>query len=132
MKQRINDDSMRNTLIEPPTVYPTPTQKVAQDLPRVQLPAKYKDYKSYLRVLAGEGAVRRYGCPLPEAVKERLDYELSVINDDDALYFIIIQDLVIVARDRNLMVGLGRGSAPGSLICYCLGITMVDPIKYRL
>ena len=60
---------MRNTLIEPPTVYPTPTQKVAQDLPSVQLPAKYKDYKSYLRALAGEGAVQRYGCPLPEAVK---------------------------------------------------------------
>ena len=132
MKQRINDDFMRNTLIEPPTVYPTPSQKVAQDLPRVQLPAKFKDYKSYLRALAGEGAVRRYGCPLPEAVAERLDYELSVINDDDALYFIIIQDLVRAALDRNLMVGPGRGSAPGSLICYCLGITMMDPIKYSL
>lgn len=132
MEQRINDDFMRNTLIEPPTVYPTPSQKVAQDLPRVQLPAKFKDYKSYLRALAGEGAVRRYGCPLPEAVAERLDYELSVINDDDALYFIIIQDLVRAALDRNLMVGPGRGSAPGSLICYCLGITMMDPIKYSL
>lgn len=123
---------MRNTLIEPPTVYPTPPQKVALDLPRVQLPATFKDYKSYLRALAGEGAVWRYGCPLPEAVKERLDYELSVINDDDALYFIIIQDLVHAASDRNLMVGPGRGSAPGALICYCLGITMVDPIKHGL
>ena len=132
MKQRINDDFMRNTLIEPPTVYPTPSQKVAQDLPRVQLPAKFKDYKSYLRALAGEGAVRRYGWTLPEAVAERLDYELSVINDDDALYFIIIQDLVRAALDRNLMVGPGRGSAPGSLICYCLGITMMDPINYSL
>ena len=132
MKQLINNDSVRNMLIEPPTVYPTPSQKVAQDLPRVQLPAKFKDYKSYLRVLADEGAVWRYGSHLPETVKERLDYELSVISDDDALYFIIIQDLVRAAHDRNLMVGPGRGSAPGSLICYCLGITMVDPIKHGL
>lgn len=123
---------MRNMLIEPPTIYPTPPKKVAQDLPRVQLPATCADYKSYLRALIGEGAVRRYGCPLLDAVKERLDYELSVINEDEALYFIIMQDMVRAARDRNIMVGSGRGSAPGALICYCLGITMVDPIKHGL
>ncbi len=78
------------------------------------------------------GLRRRYGEPGEELVK-RLDYELGVIRQMDyAGYFLIVQDFINYARSQGVPVGPGRGSAAGSLVSYCLGITNIDPIRYNL
>ena len=76
---------------------------------------------------------RRLKGEVPEAYRKRLDYELSVIvkmNFED--YFLIVYDFILFAKKNNIMVGPGRGSAAGSLVSYCLGITDIDPLKYGL
>lgn len=80
-----------------------------------------------------EGARARYGEPLPKEVEDRLRYELGVIGKMDlAPYFLIVADFVGYARRRGIPVGPGRGSAAGSLVCYALGITQVDPLRFGL
>jgi DNA polymerase-3 subunit alpha len=82
---------------------------------------------------AWAGAVARFGDPLPDKVRERLEYELSVIGRMDlAPYFLIVADFVGYARRRKIPVGPGRGSAAGSLVAYALGITDVDPLRFGL
>lgn len=82
---------------------------------------------------AWEGARLRYGDDLPPPVRERLSYELSVIGGMElAPYFLIVADFVNYARRQGIPVGPGRGSAAGSLVAYCLGITQVDPLKFGL
>ncbi len=82
---------------------------------------------------AWEGARLRYGEEIPAAVRERLSYELSVIGKMElAPYFLIVADFVDYARRRGIPVGPGRGSAAGSLVAYCLGITQVDPLRFGL
>lgn len=86
----------------------------------------------YLRHLTLEGAKRRYD-PISDEIQERLDFELEVIaNTGYPGYFLIIQDLIAAARKMDVSVGPGRGSAAGSVVAYCLGITNLDPIKYDL
>jgi DNA polymerase III subunit alpha len=83
--------------------------------------------------LATEGAVERYGSPLPDEVQQRLDYELGVITKTGyAGYFLITYDFIKAARDRGIPVGPGRGSAAGSLVAYALKITNVCPLKFDL
>ncbi|MDI3481216.1 MAG: polymerase subunit alpha [Tepidanaerobacteraceae bacterium] len=102
------------------------------NLPQIQVPPGY-DAGSFLEKLALEGARTRYGMPLPENVQQRLEYELSVIkNTGYAGYFLIVKDIVDFAEKSGILLGPGRGSAAGSLVSYCLGITDVDPIKYGL
>ena len=88
----------------------------------------------YLKELAYEGAKRRYGDPLPEDVIERIQFELHIMKTMGFPgYFLIVQDFINVARTRlGVSVGPGRGSAAGSAVAYCLGITQIDPIKYDL
>jgi len=87
---------------------------------------------AYLRTLAYDGAKARFG-GVTDEVKERLDRELSVIERMKyATYFLIVWDFVRFARESDIPVGPGRGSASGSLVSYCLGITSVDPLKYNL
>lgn len=87
---------------------------------------------AYLRHLTYEGAKERYG-ELTDAIKERLDFELSVIaNTGYPGYFLIVEDFIREARNMNVSVGPGRGSAAGSAVAYCLKITNIDPIKYDL
>ena len=88
----------------------------------------------YLSKLAYDGAKRLYGDPVPEEVKERVNFELHVMKTMGFPgYFLIVQDFINVARDQlDVMVGPGRGSAAGSVVAYCLGITRIDPIKYDL
>ena len=88
----------------------------------------------YLKKLAMEGAVKRYGENLSEEIEERLKFELHIMKTMGFPgYFLIVQDFINVARDRlNVSVGPGRGSAAGSAVAYCLGITQIDPIKYSL
>lgn len=88
----------------------------------------------YLAKLAYEGAKKRYGDPLPEEVTERVKFELHIMKTMGFPgYFLIVQDFINSARDElGVMVGPGRGSAAGSVVAYCLGITKIDPIKYDL
>ena len=88
---------------------------------------------AYLRDLTFEGARERYGASLPSEVVERLDYELSVIgNMGFAAYFLVVWDLIRFARESNIRVGPGRGSAAGCCVAYCLKIVDLDPIRYDL
>lgn len=88
----------------------------------------------YLAKLAYDGARRLYGDPLPEEVAERVKFELHIMKTMGFPgYFLIVQDFINSARDElGVMVGPGRGSAAGSVVAYCLGITKIDPIKYDL
>ncbi|PVX46223.1 DNA polymerase III alpha subunit [Flavobacterium sp. 103] len=86
----------------------------------------------YLRHLTMVGAEKRYGEITPE-IQERLDFELLTIsNSGYPGYFLIVQDFIARAREMDVSVGPGRGSAAGSAVAYCLGITNIDPIKYDL
>ena len=88
----------------------------------------------YLAKLAYEGAERRYGSPLADDVKERIKFELHIMKTMGFPgYFLIVQDFINVSRERlGVSVGPGRGSAAGSCVAYCLGITQIDPIRYDL
>jgi len=102
-------------------------------LPPYALPAHYTKPFEYLRVLAYEGAKRRYGDELEPNIIERLEYELGVIKQTGfSSYFLIVQDFVNWSKQHGILVGPGRGSAAGSLVTYALNITNVDPIKYNL
>ncbi|MDQ3146553.1 MAG: DNA polymerase III subunit alpha, partial [Actinomycetota bacterium] len=102
-------------------------------LPAFPLPPGVPDEAGYLRRLAYEGAVERWGRPLPAAVVERLDRELGVIDDMGfSSYFLIVWDLIAHARRNGIRVGLGRGSAAGCCVSYCLRITDLDPLRYGL
>ncbi|MBQ6204155.1 MAG: DNA polymerase III subunit alpha [Prevotella sp.] len=88
----------------------------------------------YLAKLAYDGAYRIYGKPLSEEVEERIRFELHIMKTMGFPgYFLIVQDFINSARDNlGVMVGPGRGSAAGSVVAYCLGITKIDPLKYDL
>ena len=102
-------------------------------VPSFPKPAGYDDENVLLRDLAHRGALARFGDPLPDRVRERLDYELSVITGAGyAGYFLIVEDFIRAARDRGIPVGPGRGSVAGSLVAYALRITEVDPLRFDL
>ena len=89
--------------------------------------------KDYLIALCKEGLKRRLKNNINETYKKRLDYELSVIiKMHFENYFLIVYDFILYAKKRGIVVGPGRGSAAGSLVSYCLGITEIDPLKYGL
>ena len=112
-------------------------------LPKYEIPEEFKvaedeldngvrGENAYLRYLTIEGAKKRYGEITPE-IQERLDFELLTIsNSGYPGYFLIVQDFIAEARKMDVSVGPGRGSAAGSAVAYCLGITNIDPIKYDL
>ncbi len=119
--------------------------KLARDisLPEFEIPEEFinPDDKSdnghrgenaYLRYLAYEGATKRFG-ELTDEIRQRLDFELATIEKTGYPgYFLIVQDLIAEARKMGVSVGPGRGSAAGSLVAYCTGITNVDPLQYGL
>lgn len=87
----------------------------------------------YLTHLTYEGAYERYGDPIPTEAKERLEFEIdTIVNMGFPGYFLIVQDFIRAAREMGVAVGPGRGSAAGSAVAYCLGITDIDPMKYNL
>ncbi len=122
------------------------TIKVAQkcnveiELGKIQLPyfevPEGFDGNSYLRKLCLEGLKKRYGRDyenVDKKIRERMDYELSVIKKMGwPSYFLIVADFVNWAKSNGIVVGPGRGSAAGSLVCYLIGITNIDPLKYGL
>ena len=112
-------------------------------LPAFDIPAEFKDPEdekdggkrgenAYLKHLTYEGAKKRYE-EITDEIKERLDFELETIaNTGYPGYFLIVQDFTAKAREMGVSVGPGRGSAAGSVVAYCIGITNVDPIAYDL
>lgn len=112
-------------------------------LPKFEIPEQFIDPQdemdggkrgenNYLRHLTFEGAKKRYGA-ISQEIEERLDFELKTIeNTGYPGYFLIVQDFCQAARDMGVSVGPGRGSAAGSAVAYCTGITNIDPIKYDL
>jgi DNA polymerase-3 subunit alpha len=108
-------------------------------LPAFPIPAAFQihhdsnlDQWEYLKHLTHEGAKQRYGDPDAE-IRERLDFELFTIKSMGfAGYFLIVSDFIRAGRDMGVFVGPGRGSAAGSVVAYCIGITNIDPIKYNL
>jgi DNA polymerase-3 subunit alpha len=101
-------------------------------VPEDEIDGGVRGENAYLRHLTMLGAEKRYGTITPE-IKERLDFELLTIsNSGYPGYFLIVQDFIAEARKMDVSVGPGRGSAAGSAVAYCLGITNIDPIKYDL
>ncbi|MEC7264837.1 MAG: DNA polymerase III subunit alpha, partial [Bacteroidota bacterium] len=112
-------------------------------LPKFDIPEEFKvkedeedggkrGENAYLRHITYQGAERRYGEITPE-ISERIDFELETIkNSGYPGYFLIVEDFIREARNMDVSVGPGRGSAAGSVVAYCLGITNIDPLKYDL
>lgn len=110
-----------------------PLNKVT--FPNFEIPIERTEvtHAELLQSLVFEGAERRYGNPLPQIYKERLNYELGVINETGyETYFLIVWDFIRFARSKGISVGPGRGSGAGSCVAYCLEITDVDPIRFNL
>ncbi|MFW5878103.1 MAG: DNA polymerase III subunit alpha, partial [bacterium] len=101
-------------------------------LPEFPLPEGFNNEDEYLKHLTVEGARERYG-EIEETVMERIDFELETIKKMGFPgYFLIVQDFINEARRMGVSVGPGRGSAAGSVVAYCTGITDIDPVKYNL
>lgn len=101
-------------------------------LPAFPIPEGFVNEVEYLRHLTFLGATKKYGVITPK-VEERLNFELKIIEESGfGGYFLIVQDFTTEARRMGVSVGPGRGSAAGSCVAYCLGITNIDPIKYDL
>lgn len=91
------------------------------------------DNKEYFVKLCRDGLMRRYGADVPEDIRARLDYEISIIDRMGYInYYLIVFDFINYAKSQGIPVGPGRGSGAGSLAAYCVGITNIDPIKYNL
>ncbi len=100
-------------------------------LPKYDVPEGYSAWE-YLQKLCFEGLERRYGYPSDE-LKKRLEYELNTIHSMGFVdYFLIVWDFIKYAKDHDIMVGPGRGSAAGSIVSFCLEITDIDPIRFNL
>ena len=112
-------------------------------LPKFEIPTEFqvaedladggkRGENAYLKHITYQGAEKRYG-EIDPALKERLDFELKTIeNSGYPGYFLIVEDFIREARNMDVSVGPGRGSAAGSVVAYCLGITNIDPLKYDL
>lgn len=135
-------DEMRTLFPEVPEAYEN-TLRIAEMidlelrydqflLPEIETPPQYQSMADYLKALCYEEAARRYP-DFGEEIRNRIDYELGVINrmGFDG-YFLVVKDLIDNARKQDVPVGPGRGSAAGSIVAYLLDITRIDPIKYRL
>ncbi|MBD3232929.1 MAG: DNA polymerase III subunit alpha [candidate division Zixibacteria bacterium] len=100
--------------------------------PSFPVPEGFSSLEETLVNYAREGLKEHYGEPAQEAI-DRLEYELEVINRMGfAGYLLIVKDFIDYAREHGVRVGPGRGSAAGSLVCYCIGITSIDPLEYNL
>ncbi len=110
------------------------TLKLTSDilLPHFTVPKEFPSQEAYLEHLTWTGAKKRYSVITPE-IEERLNFELFTIKTMGfAGYFLIVSDFIIAGKQLGVFVGPGRGSAAGSVVAYCIGITNIDPIKYNL
>ncbi|HPR16681.1 MAG TPA: DNA polymerase III subunit alpha [Candidatus Cloacimonadota bacterium] len=137
-----NEDEMRKLFRDLPEAYEN-TNKIADLIdceldynkflfPKIDHPAEFKDHADYIKKLCYNAAQIKYP-ELTNEVKERIDYELSVIHKMGyEEYFLIVKDFIDAARKMDVPVGPGRGSAVGSVVAYLLGITSIEPMKYGL
>lgn len=101
-------------------------------IPHFPVPPEFKNQEDYLEHLTWEGAKKRYETITPE-IEERINFELFTIKTMGfAGYFLIVSDFIIAGKNMGVFVGPGRGSAAGSVVAFCIGITNIDPIKYNL
>ncbi len=101
-------------------------------IPHFPVPKEFENQEAYLDHLTWTGAKKRYQTITPE-IEERINFELFTIKTMGfAGYFLIVSDFIIAGKDLGVFVGPGRGSAAGSVVAYCIGITNIDPIKYNL
>ena len=101
--------------------------------PYYEVPSEYSGMDEYLKTICHTNIKKLYKEDLTKDILDRLEYELSVIiKMGYSGYFIVVWDFISYAKRRGIPVGPGRGSAAGSLVAYCLGITMIDPIRYNL
>jgi DNA polymerase III subunit alpha len=101
-------------------------------LPHFKVPAEFESQEAYLEHLTWTGAKERYKTMAPE-IEDRINFELFTIKTMGfAGYFLIVSDFIIAGKNMGVFVGPGRGSAAGSVVAYCIGITNIDPIKYNL
>lgn len=101
-------------------------------MPNFPLPKDFQTQFDFLKHLTFEGAKQKYGS-LTAEIEQRLNYELEIMQKMGFEgYFLIVQDFINAARKLGVAVGLGRGSAAGSAVAYCIGITNIDPIRYNL
>ena len=106
--------------------------KLGPILPIYQIPEGFKDKNEYIDHIVNEGLKKRYG-EVTQKIRERADYELSVIKKMDFVgYFLIVWDFIKWAKDHDIPVGPGRGSGAGSLVAYAMTITDMDPLQYDL
>ncbi|HXR84109.1 MAG TPA: DNA polymerase III subunit alpha [Hanamia sp.] len=101
-------------------------------IPHFPVPKEFANQEAYLEHLTWEGARKRYETITPE-IEERINFELFTIKTMGfAGYFLIVSDFIVAGKNMGVFVGPGRGSAAGSVVAYCIGITNIDPIKYKL
>ena len=102
-------------------------------LPNYDVPEEFETHYDYLRKLSSDGMIQRYGNNIPKEIRDREEYELSVIKKMGYVdYFLIVWDYINWAKSQGIPVGPGRGSGAGSIVAYSIGITDIDPIKYSL
>ncbi len=102
-------------------------------LPYFKIPSGFSDQDEYLKHITLTGAKKRYGDLMTPEIEERINFELFTVKTMGfAGYFLIVSDFINHGRDIGVFVGPGRGSAAGSVVAYCTGITNIDPIKYNL
>ena len=138
----LSDEEMRNAMIsqgiDREDIY-TNTIKVADKIEGYEikdhldlLPAQYQNPNQELRDIAMEG-LKRFGLDSNQEYLDRLEEEMQVIADKNfGPYFLVVRNMIVWAKKEGIRVGPGRGSSAGSLLCYALGITDIDPIKYGL
>jgi DNA polymerase-3 subunit alpha len=138
-----SEEEMRSLFPAFPEAYDN-TQKIADrckfdfvfgqvKLPVYEVPEKFETHFDYFKHLCDTGMIKRYGENFPKEYQERLDYELDVINRMGYTdYFLIVWDFINYARQNDIPVGPGRGSGAGSIAAYAVGITNIDPMKYKL
>ncbi|HEY5392847.1 MAG TPA: DNA polymerase III subunit alpha, partial [Hanamia sp.] len=101
-------------------------------IPHFPVPKEFANQEAYLDHLTWEGARKRYETITPE-IEERINFELFTIKTMGfAGYFLIVSDFIVAGKNMGVFVGPGRGSAAGSVVAFCIGITNIDPIKYKL
>lgn len=102
-------------------------------LPNYEVPAKYATHYDYFKKLCDDGIQKRYGENISQEIKDRVEYEMSVIQKMGYVdYFLIVWDFIHYAKENGIPVGPGRGSGAGSIVAYAIEITDIDPIKYNL
>jgi len=102
-------------------------------LPNYEVPAEYSTHAEFFRELCYKGLEKRYGQNPTQETKDRLEYEISVIEKMGYVdYYLIVWDFINYAKTKGISVGPGRGSGAGSIAAYAMGITDIDPIKYSL